>query len=357
MNRRRLPVKESNMRAAVLEELNRIVIRDVPVPVPGRGEMLVRVHTCAVCGSDVRIFRHGNRRVVPPAVIGHEIAGEVAQLGRGVTGFAVGDRVAVGADVPCGRCDLCRQGFGNNCAVNYAIGYQFPGGFAEYILLNETTVNYGPVHRIPEDVSYDAAALAEPLACAVNGFEVGGVRPGCSLLIIGAGPIGCMMIELARHWGVGEVIVAQRGRTRLEIAERFAADAYICTSEEDLVARVHELTSGRGSDCVITTCGSVEAHEQAVEVVAQRGCINLFGGLAAGSRNMSVAGNTIHYKECIVTGSHGSTPRQHRMALDFIARDYVRTENYITHSFPLEETEQALVANEKRAGLKVVVNP
>ena len=178
-----------------------------------------------------------------------------------------------------------------------------------------------------------------------------------SILIIGAGPIGCMMIELARHWGVTNIIMAQRGKTRLEIAKQFGADAYICTTDENLVQRARDLTGGKGPDCVITTCGSVEAHEQAIEVVAQRGCVNLFGGLATGSRNLSVPSNTIHYKECIVTGSHGSTPRHHKMALDFIARGYVNTERYITHHFGLDDIVQAIAANEDRAGLKVVVNP
>ena len=252
---------------------------------------------------------------------------------------------------------FARRAFGNNCSVNYAIGYQFPGGFAENMLLNETTVSFGPVQKIPDGISYDAAALAEPLACAINGFEVGRVQPGSSLLIIGAGPIGCMMIEFARHWGVTNVIMAQRGKTRLEIAKTFSADAYICTQDEDLIERARELTGGKGPDCVITTCGSVEVHEQAIEVVAQRGCVNLFGGLAKGSRNMSIQSNTIHYKECIVTGSHGSTPRHHKMALDFIAKGYVNTEKYISHRFGLDKIIEAISANEDRAGLKVVVNP
>jgi L-iditol 2-dehydrogenase len=295
--------------------------------------------------------------VVPPTIVGHEAAGEVIEVGEGVEKFRIGDRVAIGADVPCGKCSMCQQGFGNNCSVNYAIGYQFPGGFAEYMLLNETTVLFGPVHKIPDNVSYDAAALAEPLACAINGLEVGRVKPGSSLLIIGAGPIGCMMIELARHWGVTNVIMAQRGKTRLEIAKSFGADAYICTEDEELIERARELTDGKGPDCVITTCGSVDVHEQAIEVVAQRGCVNLFGGLAKGSRDLSVQSNTIHYKECIVTGSHGSTPRHHAMALDFIAKGYVETEKYISHRFDLDDILEAISSNENRAGLKVMVNP
>ena len=345
------------MKAAVLEALNQITVKEVPTPQPGKGEVLLKVRSCAVCGSDVRIFHHGNSRVIPPVIIGHEVAGEVVSVGVGVTNFAVGDRLAIGADVPCGVCDMCKQGLGNNCAVNYAIGYQFQGGFAEYILLNETTVNFGPVHKIPSGLSFDAAALAEPLACVINGFEVLRVTPGCSLLIIGAGPIGCMMIELARHFGVTNVMIAEIGAARLETARQFGADAYICSKDENMVERARELTGGKGPDRVITPCGSVDAQEQAIEVVAQRGWVNLFGGLAKGTRNLNVPSNTIHYKECVVTGSHGSTPRQHKMALDFIASGYVKTERYITHHFSLDEIAQAISANENLSGLKVMVNP
>ncbi len=345
------------VKAAVLEAANYLVLKSVPDPAPARGEVLLRIRSCAVCGSDVRIVRHGNPRVRVPAIIGHEIAGDVLAVGDAVTDFRPGDRVAVGADVPCGRCELCQQGHGNNCVLNYAIGYQFPGGFAEQMVLNETTVRYGPVHKIPPGVSFDAAALAEPLACAINGFEVGRVAPGRSLLIIGAGPIGCMMIELARHWGASLVLLAQRSRGRLEFAKRFGADAYICTDDENLTEAARALTDGKGPDCIITACASVEAHEQAIEAVAARGTVNLFGGLPAETRPLSVRSNTIHYRECLVTGSHGSTPRQHRMALDFIARGYVNAENYITHRFPLAQVQEAFRAQEERAGLKVVVNP
>ncbi|MBM3501130.1 MAG: L-threonine 3-dehydrogenase, partial [Armatimonadetes bacterium] len=137
------------MKAAVYQGTDQLVIQDMPTPTAGPGEVLVRVRACAVCGSDIRIYHHGNPRVVPPAVIGHEIAGDVAQVGEGVEGFRVGDRVASGADVPCGVCPACRDGRGNNCPVNYAIGYQFPGGFAEYILFNKTAVDFGPLHPIP----------------------------------------------------------------------------------------------------------------------------------------------------------------------------------------------------------------
>ena len=345
------------MKAAVYLGIDEMAVREVPTPSPGPGEVLLRVKSCAVCGSDVRIFHHGNPRVHPPQTIGHEIAGEVVEIGEGVAKFRVGDRVAVGADVPCGLCHWCQNGMGNNCDVNYAIGYQFPGGFAEYMLLNATTVNYGPVHVVPEVLSFDQAALAEPLACAINGLEQSRMGVGKSLCIIGAGPIGCMMIELGRHMGGTNIIVVQRSARRMEIAKQFGADHYISTEDGDVVGQVRAVTSGEGPDCVVTTCGSVEAHEQGIEMVRHRGYVNLFGGLSRDARPLSVLSNTIHYKECFVHGTHGCVPRHHEAALGLLAAGIVDGSKYITHHFPLDNILDAIAAGENRLGLKVMVNP
>jgi L-iditol 2-dehydrogenase len=345
------------MRAAVLEELNRLAVKEVPDPQIGPGEILVRVRACAVCGSDVRIYHHGNPRVRPPQILGHEIAGDVIAVGDGVNEFAVGDRVATAADVPCGVCEYCRQGTGNNCAINYALGYQFQGGFAELLPLNRITVDYGPVHRIPDGMSYEAATLAEPLACCLNGLERSFLRPGETVLIIGAGPAGILLAEAATALGAGLVILAQRSPRRLELARGFRADAFIPTDQMDLTPAVMELTRGRGVDIAITACASPEAQEQALTVVRARGRVNYFGGLPRGSRPVSLDSNVIHYKECYIHGSHGSVPRQHKVALDLLAKGSIRADGLITHRFPLERIADAFAAQEQRLGLKVVVEP
>ena len=189
------------MKAAVLEALDRITVKDVPDPVCGDDGAILKVEACAVCGSDIRIFHFGNDRVKPPAVIGHEIAGKITAVGRNVTKVRVGDRIALGADVPCGCCHWCQNGMGTNCRINYAIGYQFPGGFQAYMLLNRTNLDYGPVTPIPDSMSYDEGAIAEPLACAINGLELAQFGLGKSICIIGLGPIGCMMLELSKVYG------------------------------------------------------------------------------------------------------------------------------------------------------------
>lgn len=345
------------MRAAVLEAPGKIVVKEVPTPQVDDYSALLRVEATSICGSDVRILHHGNPRVQPPAIIGHEAAGVIVQVGRYVTRVKEGDRVAIGADVPCGQCRWCRNGLGNNCAINYAIGYQIPGAFAEYMLLPRLVLEEGPVTPISDKLSYEEASLAEPLACAINGMELAQVGLGKTVCIIGLGPIGCMMIDLARVMGATKVIAAQRSQTRMEIARFYQADVYIDTSREDLVARCREETDGEGPDVVITACGSVEAHEQAIEMVAHRGYVNLFGGLKKDARPMCVLSNTIHYKECFVTGSHGSVPRQHELAVKLLEKGLVRVAPLITHRFPLSRIAEGFAAMEGRSGMKVIIQP
>lgn len=345
------------MKAALLEDLEKIVVREVEDPQIDDDSALLKVESVAVCGSDIRIFHHGNPRLKPPAIIGHETAGTVVKAGKNVSRVKQGDRVAVGADVPCGQCSWCRNGLGNNCAINYAIGYQIPGAFAEYMLLPRLVLEEGPVTPFGEKLGFDQAALAEPLACAINGLELVGLSLGKTIVLVGMGPIGCMMIDAARAMGAIKVICAELSPGRMEIARKYAADVYIDAREEDVIARCRQETGGEGPDVVMTTCPSVEVHEQAIEMVAHRGYVNLFGGLGKNVRPMSVLSNTIHYKECFVTGSHGCVPRQHELAVRLLEAGKVRTEPIITHHFPLEEINQAFQTMESQKGMKIIVHP
>jgi len=344
------------MKAAIFEKLNTINVREYPTPVCDDESVLLRVKACAVCGSDIRIFHHGNARVHPPQTLGHEISGLVAEVGKNVTRFKPGDRVAVGADVPCGECTFCEAGIGNNCQTNYAMGYQYAGGFAEYCLLNQMVVNYGPVHHIPEGVGYDEAALAEPLACVLNATELTGIHLGDTVVIIGAGPIGCMIIPIAYKLGATKVIVVQRSRPRMEAAKKFGADCYICSGEEDAIAGVLEETNGLGADVIITANPSPQSHADALLMAKNRARINLFGGLPAGS-TVTLDTNIIHYKELIVIGAHGSLPRHHRLALSLIGSGKIDMKPFISDRFDLDHILDAFRAAEGHTGMRVIVNP
>jgi L-iditol 2-dehydrogenase len=347
----------ATMQAAILEALDTLVLKQVPIPEIDDDSALLRVESVAICGSDVRILHHGNPRVQPPTIIGHELAGTVVKAGKNVVRVKEGQRVALGADVPCGLCHWCRNGMGNNCSTNLAVGYQIPGAFAQYMKLPRVLLEEGPVTPFSDKLSFDEAALGEPLACAINGLELVQMSLGKTVVLIGLGPIGCMMIDLARVMGATKVIAIQRSRLRMEIAKTFNADCYIYSGEEDIVKRCREETGGEGPDVVITTCGDVVAHEQAIEMVAHHGWVNLFGGLAKNARPMSLLSNTIHYKECFVTGSHGCVPRHHETAMKLLENGQVRVKPLITHHFPLSQIHKAFETMESRQGMKIVVHP
>ena len=186
------------MKAAVYRGPGDLSVQDVPTPTAGRDEVLIRVHACATCGTDAKIFNHGHPRLEPPQVIGHEIAGEVVEVGDSVEGVRVGDRVQVIAAIPCGTCWACASGKMQICPNQLSMGYQFPGGFAEFMVVPAEVLRVNGLNPIPDGLSYDEAAAAEPLACALNAQELVGVGPGDMVLVMGAGPIGCMHVQIGR---------------------------------------------------------------------------------------------------------------------------------------------------------------
>lgn len=344
------------MLALVLEEIGKLVLREVEDPKVVPGSVLVKVKACAICGSDVRIANYGNPRVKIPAVLGHESAGEVVAVGEGVAKFKVGDRVAIGSDVPCGSCVYCEAGIGNVCETNYAMGYQFPGSFAEYVLLNPLVVEFGPVHLIPQGLSYEEAALAEPLACCLNALELCGVNLGETVVVIGGGPIGCMIMEVAKRMGAGRVIAVLRSRKRMEVVTQ-VADVVIVSSEEDVRERVKAETYGLGADVVITACSSPEAQMDALTLARGRGRVNFFGGLPPDSARIGLDTNIIHYRELLVTGAHGSVPRHHRQALFLIGQGLVDVKKYISSVYPLTEGVEAFRKASEKSEMRVVIKP
>lgn len=346
------------MKAMVVDDYNKMSVQEVEKPQIGDNDVLLRVRACAICGSDIRILHSGNKRVKFPAIIGHEISGDIVEVGKNVTKFKTGDRIAMGADVPCGECAFCEAGIGNNCQINYAIGYQFQGGFAEYMPLNKTTVDYGPVHKIPAHMSYEEGALAEPLACVLNALELSPIHLGDTVVVIGAGPVGCMMVNVIKKMGPAKIILVQRSRHRLEMAKKTVhADVFVCSSEEDSVKRVLDETNGLGADVVITACPSPEAQQDAIGMAKNRAVINFFGGLPKEKENVVLNTNMIHYKELFITGAHGAMPRHHQKAVDLIANGTIDVKPYLTQSFPLDQVQEAFAKAESHEGMRVVVKP
>jgi L-iditol 2-dehydrogenase len=352
-----MPYMSTIMKAAFLQELGRLEIRDTARPEPGPGEVLVRVRACGICGSDLRSFRHGHHALRLPAILGHEISGEVAALGAGVTGLLVGQHVALTPAVSCGHCDACLNGHPNRCPDLLSIGENLPGGLAEYVLAPARSLEGGFLLPVPAEVSDDAASLVEPLSCILNGQELAGIGLGDNVVVIGLGPVGCMHIAVARQRGAQRIIASDVSAERLRRAHPFGADAYLDGSQQDIVAAVREMTAGQGADVVIVACPSGQAQVQAVQMAALGGRISLFGGLPKDKPVIPLDANLVHYRELRITGAFGMTSRHVRMALQLAAKGFIDTRHLVTHHFPLDEAAQAFEAAADSASLRVIVNP
>lgn len=343
------------MKAALLKEIENFEIVDIKKPVPKENEIVIKVKVCAICGTDIKVYHHGHRHIVFPRVTGHEVSGVIVEKGSNVKDLKEGDRVAVAPAIPCGRCWYCRKGYQTMCDNLKAIGYHYDGGFAEYMKVPENAVLNGCVNKIPDNLSFEEAAIAEPLACVINGQLLSRVGIGDTVVILGAGPIGCFHSEVAKINGAGKIILGDISSERLEMAD-FTGVELVDMSKTDIKKIVEEKTEGKMADRVIVAAGSGKAQEMAVELVAKRGSVNFFGGLPKENPYINLNSNSVHYKEFFITGTHGSTPLHNKIAIDILASKRINGEKYITHRFPLEKIKEGLGIVENRQGLKVVIN-
>lgn len=333
-----------------------IRVEDAAEPVPGPGDVAIRVRNCSTCGTDVKISRFGHHHIRPPRVMGHEIAGEVAAAGADVAGWAPGDRVQVIAAIPCGRCEECRRGHLTVCPNQESMGYHYDGGFAEYTVVPAKVLAVGGLNRIPDGVGFAEASVAEPLACVLNGQELARVGDGDDVVVIGAGPIGCLHVRLARSRGAARVFLADINAERLEMsAERVRPDAAL--TGPDLVDQVLKLTDGRGADVVVTAAASGAAQEQALRMAARQGRISFFGGLPKDDPAIACDSNLVHYRELTIVGANGSSPAHNARALRLIASGAVPVADLITHRLPLASVLDGIETVARGAAIKVTIEP
>lgn len=339
-------------------------VEEVPEPVCGPDEIKLKVRNCSTCGTDVKILHNGHQNLTPPRITGHEIAGEVVEVGAEVnatygSSWAVGDRAQVIAAVPCGDCHECRKGWMAVCQNQTSVGYQYDGGFAEYMVVPRQVLKVDGLNRIPDGVGFDAASAAEPLACAINAQELLGIEEGDTVVVFGAGPIGCMHIRVARGvHGAGRVFLVDVNADRLAMsAEAVHPDELIDGSKVDVVARVMELTDGRGADVVITATAANVTQEQAIAMAARNGRISFFGGLPKTNPTITCDSNVVHYRQLHIHGANGSAPEHNKRALDYIASGKVPVADLITEHVPLERVLDAFAIVEKGAAIKVTVEP
>ena len=334
-------------------------LEEAPVPQISADEVLLRVKNCSTCGTDVKIFHNGHQNIAPPRVMGHEVAGEVAEVGANVSGWAVGDRAQVIAAVPCGDCYECRKGWMAICENQTSIGYQYDGGFAEYMVVPRQVLAVDGLNRIPEGVGFDEASAAEPFACAINAQEQLGIEAGDTVVVFGAGPIGCIHVRIAR--GVhhaGPIVLVDVNAERLKMsADAVHPEHLIDASSTDVVEEVLKLTGGRGADVIITATAANVTQEQAIAMAARNGRISFFGGLPKTNPTITCDSNLVHYRQLHIHGANGSAPEHNKRALEYIASGLVPVKDLITVHLPLERALEAFDIVAKGQAIKVTVEP
>ena len=331
-------------------------VEDAPEPVAGPGELVIRVRNCSICGTDAKILASGHPDLRPPRVLGHEVAGEVVEVGEGAAGWSAGDRVQVIAAVPDGTCHECRQGWPSVCPNQERIGYRYDGGFAELMRVPARVLAVDGVNRVPAGLSFAEASVAEPLSCVINGQEQARVGRGQTVVVVGAGPIGCLHVRLARARGAARVLLVELNRQRLDLAAGLVApDEAIAADGTGTVAAVHELTGGRGADVIVVANGSGRAQEDALRMAARRGVVSFFGGLPKDNPFVAVDANIVHYREVAIVGANSSSPGHNRQALDLIASGAVPVADLITHRLPLERAIEGIHTATSGEAIKVTV--
>lgn len=355
------------MKAMCLSAYNRLELKEVDVPTPGVGEVLCRIKSVAICGSDPKMihgyYKYANWPPYYPFIMGHEWSGVIVALGKGVSDFKVGDRVAGEAHVGCGECDNCKKGHytvclnygkdGHNCDVDKGhrhYGFYWQGANAEYNVYKSSCL-----HLIPDNVSFDEASLCDCGGVALHGVELAGVTVGGTVVVFGPGAIGlCAMME-SKAMGAGKVIMIGRG-AKLCKAKELGADICIDFDKEDVVSRVLEETGGVGADEVMECSGAPDSLEKACRIVRKTGKIAVIANYK--DELISVPGNIINFNEIHILGSKAN-PNVSDKVLKMLSNGSINGSALITHRFPLEDYEKALdiFENKKDGSIKVVINP
>ena len=345
------------MKAAVYYAPGDIRVEERPEPAPTTDNLIVQVRACAICGTDLKLATIGNPRCHPPRIIGHEMVGEIVHAGADVPWFAPGERITLATTVACGNCPYCDRGLGNMCPNAKPISYDFDGAFAQYVAIPPMALAGGNVIKLPEAVPDDAAALSEPLSCAINAQELAGLKASDRVLIVGGGPLGALHAEVAKALGAADVMVVQRSEPRLSLLRRLRDVHVIDGAAEDVAMVVKERTEGLGADVVIVCAPSREAQEQAIGLARKGGAISLFASLPKGASDITLDSRIIHYGELRVVGASDSRPEHVTRAVQMMAAGKIDWERLITHRLPLAEIHAGLKLMQEKQSLKVLIYP
>ena len=340
------------MRVAVWYSNSDVRVEEISVPDIGTGEILVRIEACGICGSDVMEWYRIDRA---PLILGHEVGGQVVEVGDDVQGYHVGDRITIAHHVPCNTCKYCLSGHHTMCDTLRTTNF-YPGGLSEFVRLPEIVVDRG-VFLIPDTMSYRNATFIEPLACVLRGLRKTNMRPGDTVLVIGSGIAGLLYIQLAKHMGAGTIIATDISPYRLDMAAVFGADTIIDASE-DVASRIKDLNNGYLADVVVLCTGATSAVRQALDSVDRSGTVLFFAATGPGEEIPFSVNNTFWRNDVTLTTSYAASPDDYREALELVGQGVINTELMTTHILPMDEVAHGfqLVA-EAGNSVKVIIEP
>lgn len=343
------------MRVGMYYGNNDVRVEDKPKPKIGPGELLVKVMASGICGTDVVEWYRRNR---VPLVLGHEIAGEIVETGKGAKGYKTGDRISASHHVPCGECHYCLTGHHSACETLRKTSFD-PGGFAEFLRIPAINVEKDGVYKLPASVSYEEATFVEPLACVVRGQRMSWQKPGKgqTVVIIGSGISGLLHIQLAKARSFGKIIATDINDYRLKEALKFGAD-HVINAKEDVPQKVRELNNGCPADFVILCAGTRTAIEQAIKSLDRGGVILVFASADEGF-NLSLPMNDFFWRsERSMISSYAANPDEHREALKLIKSKKINVKDMITHRFGLAEIQKGFkLVSDAKESIKVIIEP
>lgn len=345
------------MKAVILYGPNNFDSGEFEKPKIGDNDILLKMKSAAICGTDIRILEGKKTKGVRyPSIIGHEICGIIDKVGKNVKHYNVGDKVSIANVMPCKSCHSCLTGRENACLNRKAIGYEYNGGFAEYVLIPDIFVEGGNVVKLPENVSFEEGALIEPLACCIRGMKNAGTGFNDTVLILGAGPIGLMHLQLSKIAGAKQVIVSEPINSRREKALKLGADRVVNPNEEDLSEIIMTMTDGIGADVIIMAIGVPAIVNSTIKLCRKGGTVNLFAGFA-GTGESTIEVNAIHYNEITLNGSTAYKREDYFQSRDIVVSKKINLKEIVTHRFKIDEFKKAYEVCKSGEGLKVIIEP
>jgi L-iditol 2-dehydrogenase len=344
------------MKAAIYYGPRDIRIESVPAPSAGPGEVVLRVRRCSVCGTDKRIFTHGQKNVIPPTTTGHEIVGVVSEIGPGVDpSIALGQTVVVATVVGCGHCIYCQRRQFNLCDSFTALGYDYAGGFAEYVKIPKAAVAQGNIIQVPAGMSVERAALVEPLSCCLNGQEYVNAQPGDRALVFGAGPIGLMHAAILKARGCQPVIVTDISDERLSFVEEFGLGKSVNTAGGNPIEKILAAAGGEKFDVILTANSVKSTQADALKLARKKARVCFFAGIPKDDPVLPIDTNNIHYNEISLFGCFASNLQHYHQALEMVSRDDIPWDRFISHQFKLDDMVKAFAVMEAGQGIKTVI--